>query len=410
MSPFGAVVCLRIAIIDAMPPNKKPVRVLRVIARMNVGGPAQHVALLTRRLDRDHYRTMLVSGRVGPGEEAYSDLDGIAIHYIDQLGPEIRPFKDLAALLALVRLLRTYRPHIVETHTAKAGMLGRIAVLFSSTSRPVIIHVYHGHVLRGYFGPFRTGAYRLIEGWLGRISDALITVSPATADELVKMGIAPRSKFAVVPLGLELDRFLELGLGPDGSFREELEASADDVLFTFIGRLVPIKRPDVMLRAVSIARRAGCPVKVAVVGDGLLRPDLEGLSRELGCQGAVCFLGYRRDLARIAAGSDAALLTSDNEGTPVALIEASAAGRPSVSTRVGGVPDIVVDGAGLLAPAGDERAIAGQIVQLSRDAALRRQMGTRARQHVRHHFAAPRLLHDMDALYSRLLNSVAGAE
>ena len=254
------------------------------------------------------------------------------------------------------------------------------------------------------------GAYRLIERGLARISDALIAVSSATAEELIGLGIAPRAKFAVVPLGLELDSFLSLPLEPDGSFREEVEADRDDVLFTYTGRLVPIKRPDVMLRAVSIARERGARVKVAVVGDGLLRPSLEDLARELGCADAVHFLGYRRDLTRIAAGSDAALLTSDNEGTPVALIEAAAAGRPAASTRVGGVPDIVIEGAGLLAPAGDPTAIAAQIARLSGDATIRRRMGACAREHVGRHFTEARLLRDIDALYSRLLSTAASGE
>lgn len=393
-----------------MPEENHPIRVLRVIARMNLGGPAHHVALLSGRLDRRRYETLLVSGRVGPGEEEHTGFDGVTVRYIDSLGPEIRPLQDIRALFALIRLIRAFRPTIVHTHTAKAGMLGRTAALLAPGPRPVVVHTYHGHVLRGYFGSLKSRAFRLLERALARVSDRLIGVSSATVEELVELGIAPRSKFTVVPLGLELEPFLALDLDPDPSLRQELGAGAGDVLFTYTGRLVPIKRPDVMLRAVAIARNGGAAVRVAVVGDGALRPELETLARELGCSDAVHFLGYRRDLARIAAGSDAALLTSDNEGTPVALIEAAAAGRPAVSTSVGGVSDIVVGGTGFLAPPGDCAAIAAHMARLAGDSSLRLSMGSRAREHVRKHFGAARLLVDIDALYSRLLAPAGPAE
>jgi glycosyltransferase involved in cell wall biosynthesis len=372
---------------------------------MNLGGPAHHVTLLSRGLDRAGYETLLVSGRVGPGEKEYTNLEGVTVRYLDSLGPEISPLRDLRALVALIRLIRAYRPSIVETHTSKAGMLGRTAVLFTRRPRPVVIHTYHGHVLHGYFGPVKNRGLRFVERALARVSDLLIGVSSATVDELVELGIAPRSKFAVVPLGLELEPFLSLDLEPDSAFREEVGAGAEETVFTYTGRLAPIKRLDTMLRAIAIARESGAQVRVAVVGDGELRPDLEDLARELRCSDSVHFLGYRLDLARIAAGSDAALLTSDNEGTPVSLIEAAAAGRPAVATKVGGVPDIVIEGSGLLAAAGDERAVAAAMVRLAEDPGLRRRMGSRARDHVHDRFAASRLLRDVDSLYSGLLES-----
>lgn len=349
---------------------------------------------------------MLLCGRAGAGEEDYTDLDGIRVRYLESLGSEIRPGHDLRALLALVRAIRSFRPAIVETHTAKAGMLGRLAAL-TRRPRPIVIHTYHGHVLRGYFGALKTRVFRAIERVLARVSDRLIAVSPATVDELVALGIAPREKFAVVRLGLDLDPFLALAPAPDGKLRAELGAGDGELLLTFTGRLVPIKRPDLMLRSLALARAAGTPARVAVVGDGLMRPQLERLAGELGCAEAVTFLGYRRDLTRIAAGSDAALLTSDNEGTPVALIEAAAAARPAVSTDVGGVADIVVAGTGLLAPAGDAEALAARIVAIAGDARERREMGERARAHVARTFATARLLDDVEAIYSDLLRAAA---
>jgi glycosyltransferase involved in cell wall biosynthesis len=392
-----------------MAARNQPIRVLRVIARMNLGGPAHHVALLSRELDERGYETLLVTGRVGAGEEEHTELEGIRVRYVDTLGPEIRPLRDIRALFELVRVVRQYRPAIVETHTAKAGMLGRLAARLAR-QRPIVIHTYHGHVLRGYFGPLKTSVFRSIERGLARISDRLIGVSSATVDELVALKVAPREKFALVPLGLDLDPFMAVGPDPDRSFREEIGAGPDEVLFTFTGRLVPIKRPELMLCSLARARAGGAAVRVAIVGDGLLRPQLEDLARSLGCADAVDFLGYRRDLAHIAAGSDAALLTSDNEGTPVALIEAAAAGRTAVATAVGGVPDIVTDGSGLLAPPGDERAIAALIAQIAAEPVRRREMGARAREHVAERFTAARLLDDVDLLYSRLLAATAPSE
>jgi glycosyltransferase involved in cell wall biosynthesis len=380
-----------------------PIRVLQIIARLNLGGPAHHVAVLSRGLEGRGYETLLIAGRIGAGEEEHTDLAGIRVRYLDALGPDIRPLQDLRALFALIRLVRAYRPAIVETHTAKAGMLGRLAARLALWRRPVVIHTYHGHVLRGYFGPVKTGVFKSIERGLARISDRLIGVSAATVDELVGLGVAPREKFMVVPLGLDLDPFFAVGPDPDPDFRAEIGVGAGEVLLTYTGRLVPIKRPELMLRALARAREDGAAVRVAVVGDGLLRPRLEALAGELGCADAVEFLGYRRDLPRIAAASDAALLTSDNEGTPVALIEAAAAGRAAVATAVGGVADIVVDGSGLLAPAGDVRAIADQIVRIAAEPVLRREMGARARAHVTESFTATRLLDDVDGLYAQLL-------
>lgn len=368
---------------------------------MNLGGPAHHVALLSEGLDPGRYETLLITGAVGLGEEEH-DVENLALRRLDPLGPEIRPVRDLRALFALIRLIRTYRPAVVHTHTAKAGMLGRVAAAFAKP-RPVVVHTYHGHVLRGYFGPLKSKIFTWLERLLARGSDRLIGVSSATVADLVELGVAPASKFEVVPLGLDLDPFLILDPEPDEEARAELGIAPGEVLFTYTGRLAAIKRADVMLGALARARAAGAPVRVAVVGDGVIRPQLEALAGELGCSEAVDFLGYRTDLPRILAAADAALLTSDNEGTPVALIEAAAAARPAVATDVGGVSDIVVEGTGLRAAAGDEAGLAEAMAKVAAEPRLRREMGTRARAHVAERFAVERLLRDIDGLYSRLL-------
>jgi glycosyltransferase involved in cell wall biosynthesis len=381
------------------------VRVLRIIARMNVGGPAYHVSLLSGRLDPSRYETLLVAGAVGPGEASFEELAercGAEMHHVPALGPALHPVRDTAALLALIREARRFCPHIVHTHTAKAGLLGRIAAL-AVTPRPVIVHTYHGHVLSGYFGPVRTAVFRGIERLLARVSDCLIGVSQVTVDELVVQRVGPRHRFRVVRLGLELDRFLRLERADGDAFRQELGLAAGDVLAVFVGRLVPIKRVDMLLEAVARARLDGARMRLAVVGDGALRSALERQAAELGLSGAVSFLGYRRDLDRIAGATDIAVLSSRNEGTPVALIEAAAAGRPAVATDVGGVGDVVTPSTGRLVPSGDVDAFAAALVELSGDRTAREEMGAAAREHVGRTFTVEQLLANVDCLYAELL-------
>lgn len=375
-----------------------------MIARLNIGGPAYHVSLLSGRLDPDRYETLLVAGRPGPGEgsfEALATRYGARLEMLPSLGPELEPGADLRALRALGGIVRRFRPQIVHTHTAKAGALGRGAALIAARGRrPAIVHTYHGHVLEGYFGPIETAGYRTVERGLARFSDRLVGVSQATVDDLVRLRIAPRERLEVVPLGLDLDRFLGLDPrreGPDG-----------DAVALYAGRLVPIKRVDLLIRALARARGTGAPVRLVILGDGELRSELEGLACSLGVDQHVTFLGYRHDVAAYLAASDIAVLSSANEGTPVALIEAAAAARPLVGTRVGGVADVVAPGTGRLVEAGDEEALAAALAELAVNPTLRLALGVRAREHVRRRYAADRLMDDMDRLYRELLDARGG--
>jgi glycosyltransferase involved in cell wall biosynthesis len=375
------------------------VRILRVIARLNIGGPAYQVSLLAGQLDPDRYETLLVAGRPGPGEGSFEALAhhyGARLTLLPSLSPAIDPRADLRSLRALRGIVRSFRPEIVHTHTAKAGALGRTAALTAGRGRPLIVHTYHGHVLEGYFGRAVTAGYRNVERVLARFSDRLVGVSQATVDDLVRLRVAPRERFEVIPLGLELDRFLGLGPPPD---------AGGDVVALYAGRLVPIKRVDLLLRALARARAAGAPLRLTVLGDGELRPALERLAGELGIEGSVSFVGYREDVVPWLAEADMAVLSSANEGTPVALIEAAAAGRPSVGTRVGGVADVVAEGTGRLVASGDEEALAEALTQLAGDRQLRLRLGAAARDHVRARYSSPRLLGDVDRLYRGLLGA-----
>lgn len=386
---------------------------LRVIARLNIGGPAHHVSILSGQLDPERYDTLLLAGALGGAEGSFEDLakrHGATLHLVDGLGPELKPASDARALRSLVRTMRAFRPDIIHTHTAKAGALGRIAARAALGPRAIVVHTYHGHVLSGYFGPVKTSVFRGIERALGAVTDQLIGVSQATVDELVALHIAPRSRFAAIPIGLDLHPFLAVESSHGDDFRCELGVSPDEVLATFVGRLAPIKRVDVLLSAVDAARRRGAPLRLAIVGDGEERYGLQVRSRALGLEEAVTFCGFRTDLAAIAAGSDIAVLSSDSEGTPVALIEAAAAGLPAVSTCVGGVPDIVQAGTGLLVERGDAAALGSALARLSRNRELRLRMGEAARTHVRETFRAERLLRDMDDLYRMLLARRHGSE
>jgi glycosyltransferase involved in cell wall biosynthesis len=389
---------------------EEPVRVLRVIARMNVGGPAHHVSILGGRLDRRGYETLLITGRVGAGEASaqyLAEKRGARLVTLATLSPEIRPLDDLRALVSLIRIIRRFRPGIVHTHTAKAGFLGRIAARLALRPRPLIVHTYHGHVLEGYYSRPVTTLYRLLERFCATFSDALIGVSQSTVDDLVRLGVAPRERFRVVPLGLELEPFLALDdtPPPDAPLRREAGAGAGDVIVAVTGRLAPIKRVDVALEAVAHARAKGAPLRLVVVGDGTLRGELERRARELGLGDAAYFAGFRDDMPAVVGAEDLALLSSANEGTPVALIEAAAGARPAVATDVGGVRLVVSDAGGRVVAPGDAQALGDALAELSADPELRIALGRAARAHVTERFGAERLVDDIDELYRSLLGA-----
>jgi len=371
-----------------------------------MGGPAHQAALLSgRRFFPERYETLLVHGSLPAGEESLADLsreEGARMRFLGDLRTPIDPLHDSRALLKLIRIARAFKPDVVHTHTAKAGFLGRQAAL-AVRPRPVIVHTYHGHVLEGYFGAAKSRLYLELERALARVSDRLVGVSEATVDDLVRLGVAPRERFTVLPLGLDLAPLAE---PDDGGLRErtreELGVKRDETLLVFVGRVVPIKRLDVLLGALAQAGESGPRLRLALVGDGEERPGLEALAGELGIERDVLFLGYRRELRPIFAAADVAVLSSDNEGTPVSLIEAGAAGLPAVATDVGGVGEVVGEQTGILVPPGDPAALAGALRQMADDPERRRTYGRAARSRVTGRYGAARLIGDVDALYREL--------
>jgi glycosyltransferase involved in cell wall biosynthesis len=319
------------------------------------------------------------------------------------LGRRVRPWSDLAALVGIYRVLKAHRPDVVHTHTAKAGTLGRLAAALYNAAVPrreraLVVHTFHGHVFEGYFGRVGNLLVRTIERALARISDRIVTISERQrADIVERFRVARPEQVVVVPLGLELDRLL--ALGEDGpNLRGELGIGADAFVIGFVGRLVPIKAPEVLLEAFAQVAARISDTHLLVIGDGPLRESVE--ARAAASCGRIHVLGWRHDLERIYQAADVVALTSDNEGTPVALIEAMAAGRAVVATRVGGVPDLVADGeTGLLVPARDPGAMADAIAGLAEDPGRRRRLGAAARDRVRRRFGAPRLVAEIAAVY-----------
>lgn len=403
----------------------RQVKVARIIARLNVGGPARHCILLSEGLRRHGFETVLLTGAPDPGEasvladDAMTTPGGARISRIPGLRQAISPRDDLRALLALVAALRRERPDIVHTHTSKAGALGRLAAAIAGV--PVVVHTFHGHVLDGYFPRLPSALIRLAERGLSRLTERLVTLSPALKDDLaLRHGIAAPERFEVIPLGRDLGAFRE---GRPGRLRAELGLGEGATLVGAVGRLVPIKDVPLLVRAFArvAARR---DAHLVLVGDGPERAAVEAAVAEHGLAGRVRLLGWRDDLPSIYADLDVLAVSSRNEGTPLAMIEAFAAGVPVVATRVGGVadmfdaptravaalatngatppPDVTLRAQGALVPSGDAAALAAGLDLLLGHADLRRAAAAAAREKSAA-WDVERLLEDTARLYRSLL-------
>jgi glycosyltransferase involved in cell wall biosynthesis len=390
--------------------NGRPIRVLRVIARLNVGGPALHVTYLTRGLAERGYETTLVAGDVGRGEASMAfvaDNAGVEVVPLHGLSRELSPVRDAIAAWRLAGIIRRVRPDVVHTHTAKAGAVGRAAAVLAGPRRPVVVHTFHGHVLRGYFGRVGTLVFRAIETLLARTTDRLIAVSPEVRDELVALGVAPARKFSVVRLGIELEPRVSF-TGDASEVRRRHGIAQDKFVVGWFGRMTAVKRTDDLLTTLAGLRERGVDALLLLVGDGDDRGRLEQRAHDLGLARSCLFLGYQEDVAPWYAVCDAVVLTSASEGTPVTIIEALAAGRAVVATKVGGVPDVVDEGdTGFLVRPGDTHALAERLEILARDAERRAAMGETGRERVLRRYAVARLVDDVDDLYRELLTTSA---
>jgi glycosyltransferase involved in cell wall biosynthesis len=380
----------------------KRIRVMRVITRLNIGGPAIHVSLLSSRLDPARYETLLVSGMVGKDEGNMLELGRLPpvdLTMVPTLGRAISPLDDVRAFIGLLSLARSFKPDIVHTHLAKAGALGRVAARLAGAR--VVLHTYHGSVFRGYFGQRESGVYLGIERGLARISTRIVAITSGQKADLVSLGIAPASKIVEIPLGLDLDQFRDLPARDDAV--GALGLPPDRRYVAIVARLVPIKDVPTFVRALARVTEARPDVCGLVVGDGPERGTVEGIARNLGLGDRCHFLGWRSDLTNVYAASDVVALSSLNEGSPVSVIEAMAAGRPVVATAVGGVPDVVGDAAGILVPPGDHSGLADAILALLADPDRRAELGRKGRDIALRRFGSERLVADIDRLYMALL-------
>ncbi len=410
-------------------------KIVRIIARLNVGGPAKHVIWLTSGLPEPEYESILVAGTVPPGEEDmgyFATELGVKPVFIPEMSREISP-KDALTVWKLFRFLLRERPDVVHTHTAKAGTVGRLAgllyrwltpgALLGRTRQCRFAHTYHGHIFHSYYGPLKTRVFLLIEKTLARlITDRIVVLSKQQLHEIhEEFGVGRASQFVIVPLGLDLSVFSNWPTGGQ-PFRDELGFAKDDIVVGIVGRLTEVKDHELFLAGVAEFKNrflndaASASVRFVVIGDGHLRASLEQRAAELNLAEDVKFVGSRRDLENFYPALDIVALTSRNEGTPLTLIEAMGNARPVISTSVGGVVDLLGEPVlseeaasfaicqrGLSVAPGDAKAFAAGLAHLVANPALRREIGERGLQFVTSHYSKERLLEDEKLLYADLL-------
>lgn len=381
-----------------------PIRIARVIARLNVGGPAIHTVLLTRHLRDRGFPSELLTGREGADEGnmlALARQNDVVPIVQPSLGRELHPLRDLSVLFFLYRHFRRTRPDVVHTHTAKAGAVGRVAAWMARV--PVIVHTFHGHVFHGYFSPRKTQFFISLEKFLARISTRIIVLGPRQQQDIHGLGIGRAEQFVQVPLGLDLSRFLDAEKHR-GALHQELGLPGDTPLVSIVARLVPIKAHEVFLQAARRVMEHRPDVHYLLAGDGSERQRLEALVDDLGLREKVRFLGFREDLPKIYGGSALTVLSSNNEGMPVALIESLASATPAVATDVGETGSIITNRvSGYVVSPGDDAALADRMLDVLSDPDRARQMGEAGRRHVWPALSIERLADDLSELYVHLV-------
>ena len=404
-------------------------KIVRIIARLNVGGPARHVTWLTQELQDDEFSSVLIAGTVPPGEEdmSYLAAEGDAPPiYIPEMSRELS-VKDVVAFFKIYRVLMREKPDIVHTHTAKAGTVGRAAALaYKFTSphailhrRPKIVHTFHGHVFHSYYSPRKTGLFLWIERTLARFAtDRIIAISDQQRREISEdFRIGRPDMFDTVPLGIDLGN-MAAGLGEREKMRREMRATDGDIVVGFVGRLTEIKNVGMFIEAINIAagegEETGLRLRFAIAGDGHQRAELEAAADAAKVSNKLVFLGNRTDVAAVYAGLDIVALTSLNEGTPLSLIEGMAAGRTFVATSVGGVVDLAgaptekfagftVCERGVVTESANACGFAAALLYLAENEKLRTSIAENGRRFVEQYYAKDRLVRDIRDLYRRLV-------
>ncbi len=387
--------------------QSKPLRVLRVQSRICVGGPALNTILLSAGLDPQHYQTVLLGGRLEPDEKTMAPLaqeKGVDLRLIEEMGRSIRWTDDLRALLRLIALIREFRPHIVHTHTAKAGAIGRVAAFLCRV--PIRLHTFHGHTFHGYFSPLVTRVFIWIERCLALLSHRIVVISERQREDICQVyKVAPARKTTVVPLGFELAK---MRTGQPGRFRKSLGLGDEVTLVGILARLVPIKNHDLLLRAIAAWRQLAPEVtpdriRFLIIGDGELRATLEAQAERLGIAPFLIFAGWRSEVPDIYADLDLNVLVSKNEGTPVTLIEGLTNGVPILTTDVGGIRDFADPRHGTIMPADISAAAMGaELARLLPGGQRPPRLAEPLRAEIQARFDVSRLVADVTALYGEL--------
>jgi glycosyltransferase involved in cell wall biosynthesis len=393
-------------------------RVIRIINRLNLGGPTYNVAYLTKYLAPE-YETLLVAGVPSKGEESSEFIVksiGVEPVVIREMSRELSLINDVVSFRKIKKVIQDFKPDIVHTHAAKAGALGRIAALQCKV--PALVHTYHGHYFHSYFHPIKTKIFLEIERWLARKTDAIVAISETQKYELGTVHqVCPPGKLQVIPLGFDLSRFTENMETKRIQFREQYGIKEDEIAIGIIGRLAPVKNHSLFLKAVQqVFLQTRFPVKAFIIGDGEERDKIfkEAASLNLNfstpekkeTSAKLIFTSWIKEIDIALAGLDIIALTSFNEGTPVSLIEAQAAGKPVVSTRVGGVEEVVIENqTGFLCQSNDADTFARLLLKLTDDRLLREQFSADAGNHVMQRYHVNRLVEDMRQLYRKLLSS-----
>ena len=374
-----------------------PIRVMRIIGRMNVGGPAVQVSGLMRGMNSTEFDHRLYTGFCASDEADYLDTVAKDIYAvrIEGFGRRVSLVGDLKAFLSLMREIRNFKPHVIHTHTAKAGFLGRIASILSFHSS-IRIHTFHGHLLNGYFGSFKRILVVLAEKILAIFTDQLLAVGDKVRHDLLAVGVGKSEKFGLMPPGLEIGKL------PNKKDSQEFYGlSQQAIQCAFIGRVTQIKRPDRFLDAVSEIKRRGVPIEFLMAGDGeLLQNCRERIAHE---DLPVKVLGWQSNIEQVLSAADVVVLTSDNEGTPLSLIQAGMAGLPVVTTRVGSVPEVVLEEVTGIITSLDVQEIAGALEKLANSKDLRARLGAAAQEFTLANFGIKRLVNDHEVLYKKLI-------
>lgn len=400
---------------------KKTVKIVRIIARLNVGGPARHVVWLTKAMRNDEYQTALLAGRVPEGEEDmsyFADQNGVTTFYIEEMSRELSP-KDVISLWKIYRQLQREKPDIIHTHTAKAGTVGRVAGFlyrWLSWENVKIVHTFHGHIFHSYYGKLKTKIFLIIEKTLAKLAtDKIIVISRQQFREIhEQFGVGSKNQFEIIPLGIDLDSFADWRTKRN-LLREELGVSEDEILVGLVGRLTEVKNHSLFLEVIKLWKeKYSMPkLKFVIVGDGHLRETLESEAETLGIRNSVIFLGNRNDADVFYAGLDIVALTSLNEGTPLSLIEAMANEKAVISTAVGGVVDLLgiieeqtqgfqICERGISAASNDANGFCEGLQYLANNDKMRETFGRRGRNFVEKNYGKSRLVEDIMNLYRKL--------